>query len=527
MTIHASHRATRHLCALFVLTGLAACGTLPADEVGDGYPVGDDAPTPTDADAPSFETRWPGEAQGGLSPSACEQATCGGQSCNDGICNALQWRMQLGGAYDGELGGVAMTPQGDVVLVGSFSGEMEGPQGIVASVDGWDVFVAKLAWTGELLWLDRYGSTGSQRATAVSIADDGQIVIGGEMEGVMTAGEIGLESAAQEDGFVLVLDANGLPRWGRTFGDAVGDDGDLVSGEHQTVADVVALPNGYIGVAGAFYGAMRMGDESHEATGRDGFVALLQPDGTFRWSRALTGPGDAVVTALSVDMDSRLVAAGAFTNKLTIDDTVVATHGQDAFVAAFETSGSQSWLQRFGGEGHDRAASVAVQSDGAIVVAGSFADALVFGGPSGVTIPAEGGGDGFVVRLHGDDGTYAGARAFGDGMLQSPGAVSVGPTGDVAVVGWFSGTIDFGVGAMTTAMDGDDAFVAVFGEGGFDATWSHRYGPGATQRARAATHRDDGALVIAGEFERAIDLGWGPLGSDDLNRKIFVAAVAP
>lgn len=527
MTIHASPRVSRPFSALFVITSIAACGTLPVDELGNSYPVGDEAPSQEDTTDWSLQPHGPSDVEGRVAPGACEQLDCGGQSCTDGICNALSWRAQLSGAYDGELGGVATTPQGDVVLVGSFTGVMEGPQGPVASAGSHDVFVAKLAWTGEMLWLQRFGSVGSQRATSVSIADDGQIVIGGELEGTMMAGDVTLESAASEDGFVLVLDQNGQPRWGHVFGDAIAEDGDLASSEHQTVSAVFVFPDGYIGVAGAFYGTMRMGEDVHVATGRDGFVAFMQPDGDFRWSRALTGAGDARVTDITGDADGRIIAAGAFTANLVLDGDIDAADGEDAFAVAFETWGMEAWLQGFGGTGHDHASSVAVESDGSIVVAGTFADNLAFGGPTGVIVPGEGGGDAFVARLHGDDGTYAGARGFGDGMNQSPGAVSVGPEGDVAVVGWFSGTIDFGIGAMTTAPDGDDAFVAVFDEGGFDTGWSHRYGPGAAQRARAATHRYDGSLVIAGEYQRAMDFGWGILGSDDVKRKIFVAAVAP
>ncbi|HHH28110.1 MAG TPA: hypothetical protein ENK57_07165 [Polyangiaceae bacterium] len=504
---------------------IAACGTLPADEIGDSYPAGDAVDAPSDDASPTFETGWPSEAQGRVAPEICEQLACGSQSCTDGICNALAWRTQLSGAYEGELGGVAMTPEGDVVIAGSFAGVIKGHQGPVESAGAWDVFVAKLAWTGELMWLERFGGEGSQRASSLSIGDDGQIVIGGELEGSMTAGDVALKSAAHEDGFVLVLDEAGLPRWGQTFGDTVAESGDLASGEHQTVSDVLVLPNGYIGVAGTFYGSMRMGEDSYVAEDRDGFVAFMKPDGTFRWSRALTGPGDARVTALAADADSRLIAAGAYTGELTVEETHAADGGEDAFVVAYDTSGTEAWLESFGGPGHDRAASVAVESDGSIVVAGTFADSLSFGGASGAVVPGEGGGDGFLARLRGDDGSYVSARAFGDGMHQSPAAVSVSLEGRVAVVGWFSGTIDFGMGAMTA--DEDDAFVAVFGEGGFDTGWSHRYGPGADQHARAATHRSDGALVVAGEYVRAIDLGWGPLGSDDLKRKIFVAALTP
>ena len=401
MTIHATPRVSRHFSALFVLTSLAACGTLPVDELGENYPVGDDTPAQEDAAAPAFEARWPGEAQGRIAPGACEQLQCGSQSCTDGICNALLWRAQISGAYDGELGGVATTPEGDIVLAGSFTGVMDGPQGPVESAGSFDVFVAKLAWTGELMWIERFGGEGSQRAAAVAIADDGQIVIGGEMEGQMNAGDVVMTSAAGDDGFMLVLDQDGLPRWGQMFGDATADDGSLASSEHQTVSDVVVFPNGYIGVAGAFYGTMRMGDDSHVATDRDGFVAFMKPNGSFRWARALTGSGDARVTALAGDGDGRLIAAGAFTHELEVDGTVQATHGEDAFAIAFETTGAEAWLQSFGGTGHDQASSIAVESDGSIVVAGTFADSLTFGGPSGVIIPGEGGGDGFVARLHG------------------------------------------------------------------------------------------------------------------------------
>jgi len=528
MSIHASHRVTRHLSALFVLSGLVACGTLPADEFGDRYPVsGDDSPghdTEASPEGLPIEARWPGDVTGIEQPDACAQLACGGQSCTDGICNALLWRAQLFGAYDGELGGVAFTPEGDVIMAGSFAGTMETPDGSVDSIGGRDVFVAKMAWSGELMWLKRFGGEGSQHASSVAVSKDGEIAIGGELEGAIDAGEFVLQSAALEDGFVLVLDENGKPRWGRRFGDPVGDDGSLESSEHQTVASVAFLADGDVVVGGSFYGILDLDEEWPSADGQDAFVAHVRSGGDVRWARSFAGPGDANVAGVRVHDDGRIFATGSFSGVLQMGSSISAAGAEAGFAAALGVDGSPIWLRSITAEGGVRAEDLALGDD-ALFVTGTFVNGLSFGGDDSVITAGEGGGDGFVARLDAETGFFDSVRAFGDDKHQHPTAVSVGPAGDVAVVGWFTGAIDVGLGTMTA--DQEDAFVAVYGEDGPSATWSHRYGPGAAQMARAVQHRSDGAVLMAGEFVRAIDLGWGQLGSNDLERKIFVAAVAP
>ncbi|MEQ9320678.1 MAG: hypothetical protein RIF41_16045, partial [Polyangiaceae bacterium] len=333
-----SHRTFRTLTTIGLAASLAGCGA-NGDRPGEG---GNDAP-PTQMREPGFggeglplpgDVTTPPLPEG--VPDPCEQLTCGGQTCSDGICNALSWSEQLHGDYDGTVGGVAIAPDGDVLVVGSFTGQIETLDGAIASTAGPDVFVARLTWAGEQRWVKRFGEHGVQRGTSIDVSDDGLIAIGGELEGDVGGDGIVATAAAGTDGFVAVLDGDGNLRWATTFGDAIGSDGTPVSDEHQTVSAVGFTPDGSVVAGGSFYGEVAIGQETYASTGEDSFVVRLDPQGNVVESVAIGGDGDERLTALEADANGGVVVGGAFSGGLVLAGQHLAQGGEDVFVAVFD-----------------------------------------------------------------------------------------------------------------------------------------------------------------------------------------------
>jgi len=525
-----TRRAIRHLIAYGTLASLVACGA--SDERhADRDDIAPDAPTspgrepkPENADSYGDITSDPlPEGETNDPDDACAQLVCGGQTCSDGICNRMAWTMQLYGDYDGEVGGVAMAPDGDVIVVGSFAGTIDTLDGPISSVGGPDVLVAKVAWSGELRWARRYGQEGAQRATAVDVDDDGRIAIGGELEGDLIAGEKVVSSAGGTDGFIALLNQDGEMRWAKTIGDTVLDDGSAEA-EHQTVAAVKLMPGGGIAAGGSFFGDVTIGADHHVSDGEDSFVVQSDTYGKLFWSRAIGGPGDQRLTSLDVNGDGRIFLGGAFTNVAVLGPHKLEAQGsEDIFAAALDAEGSFAWTRGFGSVDSERLTSLSLDGEGDLVVAGTFYKALAFGSQPNQMIVGEGGSDGFVARLHVQDGDYVHARALNGPLWEQPTSVSAHGQ-DVAVVGSFSGAMDLDVGTMVTV--DEDAFVGDL-DADLDGIWSQRYGALGSQSATAVTHTEDGAVVFAGDYEQGIDLGEGMLTTSGTKRGIFVAAVTP
>jgi hypothetical protein len=102
--------------------------------------------------------------------------------------------------------------------------------------------------------------------------------------------------------------------------------------------------------------------------------------------------------------------------------------------------------------------------------------------------------------------------------------VATDSTGQVAVVGVFADSIDFGGGPVVSA-GSYDVFVAKLDADG-EHLWSQRFGDAIEQRGSDIAMDDDGNVVVTGNFYSTIDFGGGILTSAGWN-DVFVVKLAP
>ncbi|WP_327141411.1 hypothetical protein [Nocardia sp. NBC_01327] len=191
-----------------------------------------------------------------------------------------------------------------------------------------------------------------------------------------------------------------------------------------------------------------------------------------------------VVHAVAVQSDGKIVAVGTSTGATAGDDFAVARYTSDGKLdASFGTGGK---VVTDLGTDADHANAVALQTDGAIVVAGSMHDAVQ--------------GDNFAVVRYTADGKQD--MAFGDGgktvtdfdgQADVANAVAVQTDGRILAVGTSAGTTsgdDFAIARYTS----DGKLDATFGAGGKVVS-----DLGTTaDRANAVALQQDGKFVVAG-----------------------------
>lgn len=115
-----------------------------------------------------------------------------------------------------------------------------------------------------------------------------------------------------------------------------------------------------------------------------------------------------------------------------------------------------------------------------------------------------------------DCGDHLWSKRFGDALLQNAQGAAVDAAGNVYLIGYFQGDIDFGGGVLTSA-GSNDVYIAKFDSDG-NHVWSKRFGDGNNQRGQAIVLDSAGNLYVSGWFGGTIDLGGGPLtgtGADD------------
>jgi hypothetical protein len=150
------------------------------------------------------------------------------------------------------------------------------------------------------------------------------------------------------------------------------------------------------------------------------------------------------------------------------------------------------------------------------LITGEFEKALDFGGGA---LISKGYEDIFTAKFD-PDGTHIWSRRFGDRDNQFAWDIDVDAAGNTAVTGYFSGTVNFGGGALVSQGD-VDIFTAIFDPGGRHLR-SGSFGGAGWQRSYGVASDAWGNVIITGTFENSVNFG-----GDDLSQAggydIFIA----
>jgi hypothetical protein len=244
--------------------------------------------------------------------------------------------------------------------------------------------------------------------------------------------------------------------------------------------------------------------------------------GTHLWSRAFGG-------ATTAD-----IASGQATAIDPWGDVFVVAmvSGTVNFGAGALTSGGGIVLAQYSADGQitrwsrlwTRQASQVFVPSGMIVNAdGSVVVVGYFSGTidfGGTLLTCLGGYDMFMVK-YSDSGQYQWSRRFGAAGSEVPRAMAVDSFGNLFVTGYIQGTATVGGSTLTSVSGSRDAFLAKYSSGGAHV-WSKAFGGSTTDEGLGTAVDVGGNPWITGSFEGAVDFGDGPLTSAGLT-DVFVA----
>lgn len=290
-----------------------------------------------------------------------------------------------------------------------------------------------------------------------------------------------------------------------------------VSGAGDEAASAIAVDDmGNVIAAGVFEGTIDVAGKALTATGFDSFVAKFGPQGDLLWATAVSGPQSENITSVAIDTQGNILVGGFFSGTAAIGEYQIPSAGNlDALVAKLDAAGSVLWAKGFGGPGEQRATGVAFDAMGEAFVTGYFIGNIDFGdGPS----PFASSFNVFLAKLH-PGGATAWARTFVGSANQKATALAVDPAGTAVISGELSGTMDLGGAVLEAAPSAIDTFVASFDAAGLHA-WSHRFGQ---TELRSLGRGADGRTYLAGSFVDPIDFGAGALSAEG-GTDIFLAA---
>src|SRR5206468_2572486 len=180
--------------------------------------------------------------------------------------------------------------------------------------------------------------------------------------------------------------------------------------------------------------------------------------------------------------------------------------------------GGTPWARGFGGAASDVGYGVAVDASGNAVMTGRVESTVDFGG--GVVCPPAA----VFVSKYSPTGATVWSKCLGGVLGGGTGrAVAVDASGNVLVTGKFSGTVDFGTGALTSA-GASSIFVAHYSAAGAPV-WSTAFGGGLNDVGNGVAVDRGGNVVIIGTASGTVSFGGSPITANGYT--IVVAKFSP
>ncbi|MDH4038705.1 MAG: T9SS type A sorting domain-containing protein [Candidatus Krumholzibacteria bacterium] len=407
---------------------------------------------------------------------------------------------------------VAMDAGGNVYMAGAFYSTVNLGGGNLISAGTEDIFLAKFDASGVHQWSQRFGDALPQSVTSLATDTAGNVIVAGGFYGSVDFGGGSLVSAGETDGYLVKFSPAGTHQWSKRFGDA----------NLQECRAVATDPAGNVLVTGFFGGTVNFGGANLvSAGGFDVYLAKFNPGGLHQWSQRFGDADNQLGLSVATDPSGNVVITGDMQGTVNFGGAnLVSPTSYDIFLAKFASNGAHQWSQRFGDAfWNDEGTSVVADGASFIYLTGSFGGTVNFGGAN---LVSAGGFDVYLAKFN-PGGLHQWSERYGDASTQVSASVAT-VDGIVCLTGNFEGSIDFGGGGLVSA-GLNDAFLTTISWSG-DHIWSHRYGDAASQLGLSIAMDASQNIALSGYFAGSVNFGGGDLTTSNQTTEIFVARFA-
>ncbi|NWH08244.1 MAG: hypothetical protein HXY22_06300 [Alphaproteobacteria bacterium] len=212
------------------------------------------------------------------------------------------------------------------------------------------------------------------------------------------------------------------------------------------------------------------------------FTDLDDPTEAARFRAAISSEdGSITPTATVVDADGNVYVVGTAAGDV---EGKTSEGAQDVFLQKYDSTGKLLWSDLVGASGSASDVSIAVTSDGGVVLAGQI--------DGDISSSAIGGkGDSFVVKYNAD-GSEAFTRQIAPSTEDGATSVAVGADGSIYVGGYTKGKLS----GVSATGGGADAYVTKLSADG-ELVYNRQFGGTGDERVQSLAVDENGDLVVA------------------------------
>jgi hypothetical protein len=226
-----------------------------------------------------------------------------------------------------------------------------------------DAFIVKYDPAGNVLWGKSFGSSLHEEVNAIETDAAGNSYILGEFASPsVTFGNTVLTNNGGTDVFLVKLDPSGNVLWAKAIGGTGGEESNALVRDAN--GDILTLSN-----SGS--PALSVGSSNLTTAGsQDLLIVKYAASGNVIWAKTMGGAGADVAYDIAADATNNFAITGRFSGPSMTDGTGTVTNtGNTAlFVIKFNSAGTYQWSSSWSGSSADYGASVAMDSQGNVLM---------------------------------------------------------------------------------------------------------------------------------------------------------------
>ncbi|ESU29081.1 hypothetical protein FLJC2902T_11180 [Flavobacterium limnosediminis JC2902] len=282
---------------------------------------------------------------------------------------------------------IATDSNGNLYISGHFYNSLDfdpsAASAVLTAVQFQDIFFAKYNTSGNYIWAKAIGGNWYDKSNALHATSSGNIFIAGSFSDTVdfdpSPAVTNLMAGGQNAMYFAAYDTNGNFIWVKGFTG-------LDYGEFESIA---VNQSGQLYLSGKFVGSVDFDPSENVAIQTsigsiNSFIAKYNSNGSYLWAKPISGSSMPNVNTIALDSEANPIIAGDFGvqyqspgTTITFDPVIPGTTfttlgGRDLFLAKYDINGNYLWAKTAGGLLDETVSSMAMNSNGEMIVTGSF-----------------------------------------------------------------------------------------------------------------------------------------------------------
>ena len=265
---------------------------------------------------------------------------------------------------------------GNIYVLGFFTGTVSGGSYELTTKGLRDYVVAKFDTIGNVKWIKQLGSTSFEYVGgAIQVMDDHFFVTGGFRNDLYYTDVDYISSAGGFDIFLAKYDTTGAVQWCKNVGEGTAN---------QRADNVIIDESGNVILSGFFTTDITIGSDTtlNSSDGfDDAFYSSFDTDGNHVWSKQIKSISSLQYPSIynCIPIGSDYLFSGIYSDSIIIDEDTLVSKDQtyDIFLFRTDANGQPQWYRTIGGDSIDYTFSITTDPFDDIYIGGYYNSAYL------------------------------------------------------------------------------------------------------------------------------------------------------